>query len=113
MRSGRAPPSQVSRQEVAADFLSLNLMSLLPPSAPYFPFKTYSCLKATSYLGRLKEACSPDTTDGAVLPSTSWSFAPRDDFSQGLLGGLWVPASPWVLGPLSVLTLVSPSVGKP
>lgn len=29
MRPGRAPLSQVSSQEVAADFLSLNLMSVL------------------------------------------------------------------------------------
>lgn len=37
MRLGRAPLSQVTSQEVAADFLSLNLMSLSSSLGPALP----------------------------------------------------------------------------
>lgn len=117
MRSGRAPLSQVSSQEVAADFLSLNDECFIFPGPYTSPSRPIHTSNVTSYLGEAERGSfSMDHRLGSLALSLL-ILCYQGWFQSGDLGGrgenLWVSAAPMILGPFSVLTSVSPSVGKP
>lgn len=99
MRSGRAPLSQVSSQEVAADFLSLNLMSLSSSLGPAFPLQDLLMLQIPQATwGRLRESASHRQQMGQSdpLPLGPGTLVRGSWRGKALLPpGSWFPCLSW------------------